>query len=50
MTTLLYFLICFLAITVFVGGLFAAFKVGEQSGISKYGYKEDNDEISDDDE
>jgi hypothetical protein len=51
MTTALYFIIAFLAITVFVGALFAAFQAGKESGIAKYGYiEEDEDEISNDDE
>jgi hypothetical protein len=47
---MIYFVIAILCITVFVGGLFGAFQAGKESGICQYGYKEDNDEISDDDE
>lgn len=50
MTTALYFIIAFLAITVFVGGLFAAFQAGKESGIAMYGHKEENNEISNNDE
>jgi hypothetical protein len=51
MTTFWFILATFTAIVIFVGGLFAAFKAGEESGIAKYGYiEEDEDEISNDDE
>ena len=50
MTTALYFIIAFLAITVFVGGLFAAFQAGKESGIAMYGHKGENDEIPNNDE
>jgi hypothetical protein len=51
MTTALYFIIAFLAITVFVGALFAAFQAGKESGICKYDYiEEEENEIPKNDE
>jgi hypothetical protein len=47
MTTFLYFLISFLALTIFVGGLFAAFQAGKESGLSKYDYIEGDEDSSD---
>ena len=48
--TFWYFFISFLAIVIFVGGLFGAFQAGKESGIAMYGHKEENDEISKNDE
>lgn len=50
MTTCLYFTVAFLTIIVFVGGLFAAFKAGESSGIARYGHKEESDERTENNE
>ena len=51
MKTVLFLIIIFLAIIVFVGGLFCAFQAGKELGISKYDYIEENeDEISKNDE
>ena len=43
MTTLLYFLIAIPTVLLLVGGLFAAFKAGERSGIAKYGHIEEDE-------
>ena len=50
MTTALYVIISILTLVLFVGGLFAAFQAGKESGIAMYGHKEENDEISKNDE
>ena len=50
MTTALYVIISILTLVLFVGGLFAAFQAGKESGISMYGHKEENNEISNNDE
>lgn len=43
MTTFLYFFVSFLVVTIFVGGLCAAFQAGRESGISKYDYIEEEE-------
>ena len=50
MTTALYLIIGILTLVFFVGGLFAAFQAGKESGIAMYGHKEENNEISNNDE